>query len=119
MGLLALQEPELTLQAWALREEARSLAPWRRRAIRRLLPKDEPASPEAVHLAAEVRDHAREDRRRSGRLALAIGSAALAALAFALWLAPAAARGSDLWAAVCGSLAGAAAAISCSRLASR
>ncbi len=108
MGLLALLEPELSLRARALREEARSLAPWRRRAIRRLLPQDEQVSPEAVHLAAELRDQALDARTRPARLAPFLCAAALAALALTIWLAPPAARGSALWAGLCGSLSGAA-----------
>src|SRR5712692_6296905 len=68
MGLLALSEPELSLRARALREEARGLARWRRRAIRRLLSPDADLSPEAVHLAAELRDQALEERARPARL---------------------------------------------------
>ena len=108
MGLLSLTEPELSLRARELREEARALVPWRRRAIRRLLPKDEKPSPEAVHLAAELRDQDVEQARRPARLAPALCTATLAALALVLWLVPPAARGYTLWAALCGSLAGAA-----------
>jgi 8-oxo-dGTP diphosphatase len=42
--LLGLSEPELSLRARALREQSRELAPWRRRAVRRLLPAGERAS---------------------------------------------------------------------------
>jgi hypothetical protein len=107
MSLLSLEEPELSLQARALREEARAFAPWRRRAIRKLLSADEPPSPEAVHLAAELRDRGREDPR-AARFAPILFAAALAGLATVFWLVPAAARGNSAWAALCGSLAGAA-----------
>lgn len=105
MGLLALSEPELSLTARALREEARGLVRWRRRAIRRLLSQDE-LTPEAVHLAAALRDQAWEERSRPARLIAAVGAAAVAALALVLWFAPSAGRGHGLLAALCGALAG-------------
>ncbi|HUL57704.1 MAG TPA: NUDIX hydrolase [Anaeromyxobacteraceae bacterium] len=55
LAILSLEEPELSLRARALREEARQLAPWRRRAIRKVLAGERP-SPEAVYVAAELRD---------------------------------------------------------------
>jgi 8-oxo-dGTP diphosphatase len=57
MSLLSLQEPERSLRARLLLEEASQLAPASRRAIRRLLV-GEKISPEAIYLAAEVRDQA-------------------------------------------------------------
>jgi 8-oxo-dGTP diphosphatase len=108
MSLLSLGEPELSLRARALREEARALPPWPRRAIRRLLPADERPSPEAVYLAAELRDRGRELQARRTRLAPLVALAASAAVAAALWLAPQGAQGPALWAVLCGSLAGAA-----------
>jgi 8-oxo-dGTP diphosphatase len=84
--LLSLAEPELSLHARALREEARALVPWRRRTIRRLLPRDKPPSPEAVHLAAALRDQAREGSPSSRWLAPVLGAVAgAAAAAFLLW----------------------------------
>jgi 8-oxo-dGTP diphosphatase len=58
MALLSLQEPERSLRARLLLEEASQLAPASRRAIRKLLA-GERTSPEALYLAAEVRDEAR------------------------------------------------------------
>jgi 8-oxo-dGTP diphosphatase len=57
MSLLSLQEPERSLRALLLLEEASQLAPATRRAIRKLLV-GEKISPEAIYLAAEVRDEA-------------------------------------------------------------
>jgi 8-oxo-dGTP diphosphatase len=57
MSLLSLQEPERSLRARLLLEQASQLAPARRRAIRKLLV-GEKISPEAIYLAAEVRDEA-------------------------------------------------------------
>jgi hypothetical protein len=57
MALLSLQEPERSLRARLLLEEASQLAPASRRAIRKLLAMDK-LSPEAIYLAAEVRDAA-------------------------------------------------------------
>ena len=85
--LLSLAEPELSLHARVLREEARALVPWRRRAIRRLLPRDESPSPEAVHLAASLRDQARDGRPSSRWLPPLLGAVAgAAAAAFLHWL---------------------------------
>jgi 8-oxo-dGTP diphosphatase len=58
MSLLSLQEPERSLRARLLLEEASALAPVSRRAIRKLLA-GEKTSPEAIYLAAEIRDEAR------------------------------------------------------------
>jgi 8-oxo-dGTP diphosphatase len=58
MSMLSLQEPERSLRARLLLEEASQLPPASRRAIRKLLA-GEKASPEAIFLAAEVRDEAR------------------------------------------------------------
>jgi 8-oxo-dGTP diphosphatase len=110
LSLLSLGEPELSLRARALREEARALPPGPRRAIRRLLPADERPSPEAVYLAAELRDRSRDPWARRTRLGPFVALAASAALAGVLWMAPPAARGPALWAALSGSLAGLAAA---------
>jgi 8-oxo-dGTP diphosphatase len=57
MSLLSLQEPERSLRARLLLEEASQLAPASRRTIRKLLV-GEKISPEAIYLAAEVRDEA-------------------------------------------------------------
>jgi 8-oxo-dGTP diphosphatase len=58
MSLLSLKEPERSLRARLLLEEASQLAsPASRRAIRKLLA-GEKISPEAIYLAAEVRDEA-------------------------------------------------------------
>jgi 8-oxo-dGTP diphosphatase len=71
MALLSLQEPERSLRARVLLEEASQLAPARRRAIRKVLA-GEKTSPEALFLAAEVRDEertttaARETREADG-----------------------------------------------------
>jgi 8-oxo-dGTP pyrophosphatase MutT (NUDIX family) len=79
LALLSLEEPELSLQARALREEARRLAPWRRRAVRQVLAGDRPA-PEAVFLAATIRDEEGEVTVGWWRAAvMAAGAAALAA----------------------------------------
>ena len=111
LSLLSLEEPELSLRARALREESRALSPWQRRAIRKLLPADESPSPEAVHLAAELRDRGRQGGTGSSRIAPLFGVAALLALGVCFWFIPRASRQSALWAAVCGSLAGAAVAL--------
>ena len=86
------------------------MVPWRRRTIRRLLPRDESPSPEAVHLAASLRDQAREAIPPSRWVAPVLFIGACGALAAAVGTVPAAARGPSLWAAVCGAVAGAAAA---------
>jgi 8-oxo-dGTP diphosphatase len=108
MGLLALSEPELSLRARALREEARGLGRSRRRAIRRLLSPAGEVSPEAVHLAAGLRDQALAERVRPARPIAAIFAAAVAALALVLCLRSSSERGHGLLAALCGTLAGAA-----------
>src|SRR5207248_10599527 len=92
LSLLSLEEPELSLRARALREESRALPPWQRRAIRKLLPADESPSPEAVHLAAELRDRGREGGRWSSRIAPLFGMAALLALGACFPFIPRAAR---------------------------
>jgi 8-oxo-dGTP diphosphatase len=108
MGLLALSEPELSLRARALREEARGLDRSRRRAIRRLLSPAAEVSPEAVHLAAGLRDEALAERPPPARPIAAILAAALAALAFAACLRSSSERGGVFLAALCGAVAGAA-----------
>jgi len=85
MALLGLREPELSLAALALREEARTLAPGSRRAIRRLLPNSERPAPEALYLAATIRDQALEAAAPSRRLAAGAIGAALASLAVLAW----------------------------------
>jgi 8-oxo-dGTP diphosphatase len=60
VALLGLSGKEVALRAQVLREEARALAPWRKRAIRRILPANETVSAEAVYLAAQLRDEANE-----------------------------------------------------------
>jgi hypothetical protein len=84
LALLSLQEPELSLRARALREEARRLAPWRRRAIRKVLAGDRPA-PEAVYLAATIRD---EETGTSWNAAALAAGAMVVAIAAGLALAP-------------------------------
>jgi 8-oxo-dGTP pyrophosphatase MutT (NUDIX family) len=116
MGLLSLSEPELSLRARTLREEAREIAPGRRRAVRGLLPQGERPSPEAVYLAAEIVDEERERPARSVEKAGLVGAAGAAlALAAALFFAPPDARGHGLFAALCGALGGAACALVVSR----
>jgi hypothetical protein len=79
LALLSLEEPELSLRARALREEARRLAPWRRRAVRKVLAGERP-TPEAVYLAATIRDEESDVTRASWSAAvLAAGAAAVAA----------------------------------------
>jgi len=79
LALLSLQEPELSLRARALREEARRLAPWRRRAVRKVLA-GERQTPEAVYLAATIRDEESDAAGASwSGAALAAGAAAVAA----------------------------------------
>lgn len=110
LGLLGLREPELSLRARALREEAGGHPPGRRRAVRSLLPSGERPTPEAVFLARELLDEARPRAATvPARWAAAagIGCALAAALALVLAGAPLPA----LLGAVCGALAGAAAAL--------
>jgi 8-oxo-dGTP diphosphatase len=57
MSFLSLQEPERSLRARLLLEQATALAPPSRRAIRELLAGEKPSA-EAIYLAAEVRDEA-------------------------------------------------------------
>jgi 8-oxo-dGTP diphosphatase len=110
MALLGLREPELSLAALALREEASELAPGPRRAIRRLLPRDEGTVPEAVYLAATIRDEELDRAPSSSRSAQVLAAAALAALALAAALLHQAAGWRGLaWATACGALGGAAA----------
>ena len=87
MALLGLRGSELTLAARAVREEARSLAPARRRAIRRLLPSEERPAPEAVYLAATIRDEATGTVPRTHRLMSALVGAAGAGVALVATLA--------------------------------
>jgi 8-oxo-dGTP diphosphatase len=85
LTLLSVEEPERSVRADALRVEARRLAPWRRRAIRRILPSGE-VSAEALYVAAAIRDEedeggrAHSAGRRAGLLAAVVlaGAAALA-----------------------------------------
>lgn len=88
LALLSASESERSVRASALREEARCLAPWRRRAIRKLLPGGGPASAEALYVAAAIRDEEEERGARAGWQARAaagapvlFGALALAALA--------------------------------------
>jgi 8-oxo-dGTP diphosphatase len=124
LALLSAGEPERSLRARALREEARRLAPWRRRAVRKLLSAGERASAEAVYVAAAIRDEEDELRREAGWTASA-GVAGLlvvvAALAIA-GLAAAAIRGhggAALAGGVAGAAAGAAAALAAMAFARR
>lgn len=83
VGLLGLSGPERALRAQVLREEARSLAPWRKRAIHRILPANEAVSPEAIYLAAQLRDDEQElapAPRLRGLPQVGAGLAALASL---------------------------------------
>jgi ADP-ribose pyrophosphatase YjhB (NUDIX family) len=95
LALLSADEPERSLQARSLREEARRLAPWRRHAVRKLLPGGERVVPEALYLAAALRDEEDESGRPTwarARIwaALALGGA-LALLGLAAFHAPGAA----------------------------
>jgi 8-oxo-dGTP diphosphatase len=90
LALLSASEPELSLRARALREEARRLAPWRRHAVRKLLSGGERASAEAVYVAAAIRDEEdqlRPDSRWTARpgvvLSVAVGLALAGSLAAA------------------------------------
>jgi hypothetical protein len=83
LALLSADEGEL-----ALREEAKHLAPWRRRAVRALLARGERISPEALHLAAAIRDEEllpdgspRRSRRAAIAAAVGIGAAGAAGVA--------------------------------------
>jgi 8-oxo-dGTP diphosphatase len=116
LQLLGLAEPELSLRARALREEGQSLAPWRRRAVRRLLPQGERPSPEAVYLAAEICAEERQGRASWGWRAGAATAAAVGALAIGLWLAPSGRVKDGLTAVAFGAAGGAAA---CALIASR
>jgi 8-oxo-dGTP diphosphatase len=79
LAFLSLEEPELSLRARALREEARRLAPWRRRAVRKVLAGERP-TPEAVYLAATIRDEESDVAGASwSAVALAAGAAVVAA----------------------------------------
>ncbi len=86
LALLSLEEPELSLRARALREEARRLAPWRRRAIRKVLAGERP-TPEAVYLAATIRDE--ESDVTGASWTAAVLAAGVAAVAAGVALAPA------------------------------
>ncbi len=99
MELLGLSEPELSLRAGALREQCRELAPWRRRAVRRLLSTAEKPRAEAVYLAAELRDEELETGAAPRREARGRVAAGLGALIGLLLLIPAGARWSELLAA--------------------
>jgi 8-oxo-dGTP pyrophosphatase MutT (NUDIX family) len=80
LALLSAGEPERSLRARALRERARTLAPWRRAAVRKLLASDRKVSPEALHVAAALCDE--DDERGAGgrvRIAIAAGAGLLAA----------------------------------------
>jgi len=63
LALLSVEEPEASKRADALREEARTLSPWRRKAIRKVLPEGEPVSGEALFVAASIRDEEEDGRR--------------------------------------------------------
>jgi 8-oxo-dGTP diphosphatase len=91
LALLSSGKAERVARAKALREEAGRLAPWRRRAIRKLLPAGEDVSGEALYHATAIRDEEDEAEaaasapspRGPAALALAGGLAlgAVAALA--------------------------------------
>ncbi len=86
LAFLSAGEPERSLRARALREEARRLAPRRRRVVRRLLPAGERVSTEAVYLAAAILDeedelgHGGGWRTRGGVAGVLVLVAALAAV---------------------------------------
>jgi 8-oxo-dGTP diphosphatase len=83
VGLLGLSGTEVALRAQVLREEARALAPWRKRAIRRILPANEAVSPEAIYLAAQLRDEENEGSsspRPRGLILVAAGLVLLGAV---------------------------------------
>jgi 8-oxo-dGTP diphosphatase len=91
LALLSVEGPERSVHAHALREEARHLAPWRRRAIRRVLSAGERVTPEALYLAAALRDEEAEGERRSGEERAGLLAAGALAAAAALSLASVAA----------------------------
>jgi 8-oxo-dGTP diphosphatase len=112
LALLSLEEPELSLRARALREEARRLAPWRRRAVRKVLAGERP-TPEAVYLAATIRD---EESDGAGALWRAtVLAAAAAVLAAGVALAPAGSLGAVGAGAAAGLVAGGAAGLLAAR----
>jgi len=83
LALLSAEPSEVALRADALRAEARRLAPWRRRAIRRVLADARDPTPEALHVAAAIRDeeddglHGEATGGRAGLVAAgALGAAA-------------------------------------------
>lgn len=91
LALLSAGEPERSLKARVLREEADRLAPSRRRVIRKLLPAGGQVSPEALYFAAAIRDEEEHRGERAGRragpvlaaalvLGIALGAGALATL---------------------------------------
>ena len=116
LALLSADEEERAIRARALREEADRLAPWRRRAVRALLPRGEDVSPEALYFAAALRDEEDEaapsaqDRWRAPAAVVAACGLALALAAAVAGPWPAALAG-----AVAGLGAGAAAAVLVSR----
>jgi hypothetical protein len=77
LALLSAGEPERSLRARAIREEARRLSPWRRRAVRTLLPTGERVSGEAVYIAAAIRDEEEELGHRAGWRARSVLAGAL------------------------------------------
>lgn len=105
LALLSAPEAERSLRARALREEAHRLAPWRRRAIRKLLPSGERVSPEAVYLAAAIRDEEEPPGDRTGwRIRASVAGALV--LGVALGLAGAAAVRGPSGATIAGGAAG-------------
>jgi len=85
MALLGLRGAGLLAAAQALREEARALPPARRRAVRRLLPNGERPTPEALYLAATIRDQRIESASASRALTWAILGVAGVALALVIY----------------------------------
>jgi 8-oxo-dGTP diphosphatase len=83
LALLSLEEPELSLRARALREEAQRLSLWRRRAVRKVLAGERPM-PEAVYLAATIRDEEGDATGPSWTTAILAVGAVAAGLALAL-----------------------------------
>lgn len=85
LALLSAGEAEVSLRARALRDEARRLAPWRRRTIRSILPGGgERASPEALYFAAAIRDEADERGNAKAWRAPGIAAGVLVAVALAV-----------------------------------
>ena len=81
LALLSADEPERSLRARALREQARRLAPWRRAAVRSVLSADRRVSPEALYVAAALCDEEDERGATAGWSAVLAAAGALVAAA--------------------------------------